>query len=212
MIIFALGFFLNSFTYLIDRSLWRDGFCAWLHTYATNVRVPGVLQRIAICYFIATTIFLSAGIRGQLIWIVVLLAGYWVLMIVGPLLGCGTGGLEPEGNLSQYIDNLVLNGPVIGTHVWKGGKIWDPEGVFSTVPAIATCLFGIMTGHLLRSKQTSETRTAWLFVGGNLLLFAGVVMDVWLPINKTMTTSAPRSRGMRLRRSSASWPAGTMPR
>ena len=142
----------------------------------------------------------------------VLLAGYWVLMIVGPLLGCGTGGLEPEGNLSQYIDNLVLNGPVIGTHVWKGGKIWDPEGVFSTVPAIATCLFGIMTGHLLRSKQTSETRTAWLFVGGNLLLFAGVVMDVWLPINKTMTTSAPRSRGMRLRRSSASWPAGTMPR
>ena len=190
VIIFALGFFLNSFTYLIDRSLWRDGFCAWLHTYATNVRVPGVLQRIAICYFIATMIFLSAGIRGQLIWIVVLLAGYWVLMIVGPLLGCGTGGLEPEGNFSQYIDNLVLNGPVIGTHVWKGGRIWDPEGVFSTVPAIATCLFGIMTGHLLRSKQTSETRTAWLFVGGNLLLFAGVVMDVWLPINKKLWTSS----------------------
>jgi predicted acyltransferase len=75
-------------------------------------------------------------------------------------------------------------------HVWKGGKTWDPEGIFSTVPAIATCLFGILTGHMLRSKQTPETRTAWLFVVGNLLLFAGAVMDFWLPINKKIWTSS----------------------
>jgi predicted acyltransferase len=55
---------------------------------------------------------------------------------------------------------------------------------------VATCLFGIMTGHVLRSKQTPETKTAWLFVGGNLLLFAGVVMDGWLPINKKLWTSS----------------------
>jgi predicted acyltransferase len=189
-IIFALGFFLNSFLYLIDGSLFRDGFSAWFHSYATTVRVPGVLQRIGICYFIATMIYLSTGIRGQIIWIAGLLAGYWVLMVVGPLLGCGTGGLEQNGNFSEYIDNLVLNGKIIGTHVWKGGKTWDPEGIFSTIPAIATCLFGIMTGHLIRSKQTPETKTAWLFVGGNLLLFAGVVMDVWLPINKKLWTSS----------------------
>ena len=190
VIIFALGFFLNSFLYFIDGSLFRDGFSAWLHNYATTVRVPGVLQRIGICYFIATMIFLGTGIRGQLIWIAALLAGYWVLMIVGPLLGWGTGGLEQQGNFSEYIDNLVLNGKVIGMHVWKGGRTWDPEGVFSTVPAIATCLFGIMTGHLIRSKQTPETKTAWLFVGGNLLLLAGVVMDAWLPINKKLWTSS----------------------
>lgn len=123
------------------------------------------------------------------IWIAGLLGGYWVMMIVGPWFGWGSGDLEPQSNFSQYIDNLVLNGKVIGTHVWKGGKTWDPEGVFSTVPAIATCLFGIMTGHLIRSKQTPETKTAWLFVGANLLLFAGVVMDVWLPINKKLWTS-----------------------
>jgi predicted acyltransferase len=190
VIIFALGFFLNSCLYFIDGSLFRDGFSAWFHNYATTVRVPGVLQRIGICYFIATMIYLGTGIRGQIIWIAGLLAGYWVLMIIGPLFGCGTGGLEQHGNFAEYIDNLVLNGKIIGVHVWKGGKTWDPEGIFSTVPAIATCLFGIMTGHLIRSKQTPETKTAWLFVGGNLLLFAGVVMDVWLPINKKLWTSS----------------------
>ena len=190
VIIFALGFFLNSFSYLCDGSLFRDGFSAWFHNYATNVRVPGVLQRIAICYFIATMIFLGTGVRGQIIWIGVLLAGYWLLMIVGPLLGFGAGGLEPQGNFAGYIDNLVLNGKVIGTHVWKGGGTWDPEGIVSTLPAIATCLFGIMTGHLLRSPQTAETKTAWLFVGGNLLLLAGGVMDAWLPINKKLWTSS----------------------
>ena len=190
VIIFALGFFLNSFGLLLNSSLWRDGFSGWLHTYATTVRIPGVLQRIAICYFIATMIFLNTGIRGQIIWIAGLLSGYWVLMIVGPLLGCGTGGLEQHGNFCEYIDNLVLNGKVIGMHVWSGGKTWDPEGVFSTVPAIATCLFGIMTGHLLRSKQSPETRTAWMFVAGNLLLFVGAIMDAWLPINKKLWTSS----------------------
>jgi predicted acyltransferase len=190
VIIFALGFFLNSFNYLIDGSLFRDGLGAWWQNYATTVRVPGVLQRIAICYFIASLIYLSTGIRGQIIWIAGLLGGYWVLMIVGPQLGCGTGGLEPNGNFSEYIDNLVLNGKVIGMHVWKGGKTWDPEGIFSTVPAVATCLFGIMAGHVLRSKQMPETKTAWLFVGGNLLLFAGLVMDAWLPINKKLWTSS----------------------
>ena len=207
-IIFGLGLFLNCFSYFINGSLFRDGFSAWLHEFATNVRIPGVLQRIGICYLVASIILLRTGIRGQLIALVSLLAGYWVLMMCVPVSG-HTGSLEMEGNLAQYIDNLVLNGPVIGTHVWKGGKTWDPEGIFSTIPAIATCLFGVMTGHLLRGglsgdtlkgghqtgnlkggHLTPEAKTAWLFVGGNLLLLAGVVMDVWLPINKKLWTSS----------------------
>src|SRR5215472_1368911 len=107
VIIFGLGFFLGSFGYLIDGSLFRDGLAAWWHNYATTVRVPGVLQRIAVCYFIATLIYLNTGIRGQVIWIAGLLGGYWLLMVVGPLLGWGTGGLEQNGNFSEYIDNLV---------------------------------------------------------------------------------------------------------
>jgi predicted acyltransferase len=189
-IIFALGLFLNSFNYLIDGSLFRDGFSAWFHNWATNIRIPGVLQRIAVCYLVASAIFLRSGIRGQVIAIASLLLGYWLLMAWVPVPGHGAASFEKEGNFSQYLDNLVLNGPVIGTHVWKTAKTWDPEGLFSTIPAIASCLFGIMAGHLLRSNQSSETKTAWLFVGGNVLLLTGAVMDHWLPINKSLWTSS----------------------
>lgn len=190
VIIFALGLFLNSFSYFIDGSLFRDGLAAWFENYATTVRVPGVLQRIAVCYLIASAIFLRVGIRGQAIAIVGLLLGYWLLMMVVPVPGYGGGILEKQGNFSEFIDSLVLNGPVIGTHVWKSSRTWDPEGIVSTIPAIATCLFGVMTGHLLRSKLTAEAKTAWLFAAGNLLLFAGAVMNAWLPINKNLWTSS----------------------
>jgi predicted acyltransferase len=190
IIIFALGFFLNSFLFLIDGSLFRDGFSLWLHNYATNVRVPGVLQRIAICYLFASLIYLRAGVRGQVIALASLLAGYWLLMMLVPVPGYGAGHLQPVGNFAQYVDNLVLNGPVIGTHVWSGAKVWDPEGIVSTIPAIATCLFGILTGTLLRSKLNPETKTSWVFAVGALLLFAGAVMNIWLPINKRLWTSS----------------------
>ncbi len=188
-IIFALGFFLNSFLFFIDGSLFHDGFGAWFHNYATSVRIPGVLQRIAICYLITVLIFLRTGIRGQIYAVIGLLAGYWLLMTAGPMLGFGAPGFEKGANFAQYIDEHVLNGPIIGIHVWKGGKTWDPEGIISTIPAIATCLFGVLTGHLMRSRLTPETKTAWLLVGGNLLLLAGTVMNIWLPINKSLWTS-----------------------
>jgi predicted acyltransferase len=190
LIIFALGFFLNSFTYLIDGSLFSDGFSAGLHNYLTSVRIPGVLQRIGICYFITCLVFLFANLRGQIITIAVLLSGYWVLMMLVPVPGQGAGVLEKGNNFSQYLDNLILNGSVIGTHVWKVAKTWDPEGIFSTLPAIASCLFGVMTGQLLRSKQLPAAKTAWMFVAGNLLIFAGLIMDAWLPINKNLWTSS----------------------
>jgi len=76
---------------------------------------------------------------------------------------------EKGDNFATYVDNLLLNGPIIGTHVWKTAKTWDPEGIVSTIPAIATCLFGILTGHLLRSRHRAEEKTAWLMVAGALL-------------------------------------------
>lgn len=190
VIIFALGFFLNSFTYFIDGSMFRDGFSKWLHNYLTTVRIPGVLQRIAVCYFIACLVFLFGDLRRQIITIAALLSAYWVLMMLAPVPGHEAGTLESDGNFSQYVDNLVLNGPVIGTHVYKNAKTWDPEGIFSTLPAIASCLFGVLTGQLLRTKETPANKTAWMFVAGNLLLFAGLIMDVWLPINKNLWTSS----------------------
>ncbi len=190
LIIFALGFFLNSLLFFIDGSMFRDGFTVWLHNYLTNVRIPGVLQRIAVCYLITVLIFLRTGIRGQAIAAVTLLAAYWFLMLAGPALGFGTAGFEKGANFAQFVDEHVLNGPIIGIHVFKAGKTWDPEGIISTLPAIATCLFGVLTGHLLRLKLTPETKTAWLLVAGNVLLLFGAIMNIWLPINKSLWTSS----------------------
>lgn len=160
-IIFAVGLALNGFP----------------HYDFSTIRIPGVLQRIGVCYFFASLIFINTGIRGQAVAIVSLLAGYWLLM--------GGGPLNEHGNFSEYIDSLVLHG-----HTWRETKTYDPEGIISTIPAIATVLFGIMTGHLLRARQSGPEKTAWLFVAGNFLLLAGEIMNYWLPINKKMWTSS----------------------
>lgn len=196
-IIFGLGFFLNSLLFLIDGSMMKLGFGPWLHEYLTTVRIPGVLQRIAICYLIAFAIFLRTSIRGQVIWTGIFLAGYWLLMAFAPFpvdvhgeTRWISGVLEKGANFSAYIDNLLLNGPTIGMHVFKGGRTWDPEGTVSTLPAIATCLFGILAGHLLRTNRSDAEKTAWLTVGGAVLMWAGLLMDLALPINKYLWTSS----------------------
>lgn len=189
-ILFGLGLFLNSFGYLIDGSLLRDGLGDWFHHYLTTVRIPGVLQRIAVCYLAAIAVFLLTEVRGQILTVGALLLVYWLLMALVPVPGFGAGVLEKEGNFSQFIDNLVLNGPLIGTHVWKSTGTWDPEGIVSTLPAVATCLFGVLTGHLLRQPWSPAVRTSWIFTGGSVLMFAGQLMHLWLPINKNIWTSS----------------------
>ncbi len=189
-ILFGLGLFLNSFAYFIDGSLLREGLGAWFKDYVTTVRIPGVLQRIAICYLASTAVFLFGGIRLQAGTIAALLGGYWLVMMLIPVPGFGPGVLDKQGNVAGYVDNLVLNGPVIGTHVWKSAKTWDPEGVLSTFPAIATCLFGVLAGQLLRVNMRREVKTAWLFFAGNLLLLLGLLAHPWFPINKSLWTSS----------------------
>src|SRR5258708_32476386 len=145
----------------------------------------GVLQRIAICYFIAVAIYLFTRVRGQIVWIVSLLAGYWLLMALVPVPGYGAGRLDVEGNLAQYIDRIVL-----GAHNYAQTKTWDPEGIVSTLPAIATVLFGMMAGHILRIDRTLSRRTAWLLALGGILIAAGLICNTWLPINKKLWTSS----------------------
>jgi predicted acyltransferase len=168
-IIFGLGLLLNGFPFF-NLATWR---------------IPGVLQRIAVCYLIAGGIFLFTKRRGQAIWAFSLLAAYWMLMTLVPVPGIGAGVLEKGANLAQYVDGLIL-----GNHMWAQTRTWDPEGLLSTLPAISTTLFGILTGHLLRSARTAAEKTAWMFFAGNGLLFAGLVMNVWMPINKNLWTSS----------------------
>jgi predicted acyltransferase len=152
---------------------------------SSTVRIPGVLQRIGICYLIAGVIFLFTRIRGQIAWAAGLLIVYCALMKLAPVPGFGAGILEKEGNFEQYIDQLVLSG-----HMYAASKTWDPEGIVSTLPAIATILFGILTGHLLRLRLSPESKTAWLMVMGNCLMGAGLIWAWWLPINKPLWTSS----------------------
>ncbi|HZV35253.1 MAG TPA: DUF5009 domain-containing protein [Verrucomicrobiae bacterium] len=185
VILFALGFFLAFFSYLINGSYAKaGGFSPWFADIGANIRIMGVLQRIAICYLVATTIFLSTRLRGQITSLIALLAGYWLLMKLVPVPGHGAGVLTKDGNFSAYVDQIVL-----GQHTWHALP-WDPEGIVSTLPAIATCLFGILTGQLLLIKRSVEQKTGWLFTAGNLLMLAGAVMNIWLPINKNLWTSS----------------------
>jgi predicted acyltransferase len=148
-------------------------------------RLVGVLQRIAICYLIASAIYLTTRLRGQLIWIVSLLAVYWLAMTLIPVPGYGPGRLDVEGNLAHYVDNIVL-----GAHNYRHTKTWDPEGIVSTIPAIATILFGILAGQILRLERTLAERTKWLLLSGALLLALGLVCNNWLPINKKLWTDS----------------------
>jgi predicted acyltransferase len=152
----------------------------------STMRVLGVLQRIAICYLIASLIYLSTTkIRTWILWIVLLLGGYWLLMMLVPVPGYGAGRLDVEGNLAHYVDRIVL-----GRHNYASTKTWDPEGIVSTLPAIATALFGMLAGRVLRLKLGLAERTAALFFIGNVLLALGLICAHWLPINKKLWTSS----------------------
>ena len=124
----------------------------------STLRLMGVLQRIAICYAIAAAIYLTTSLRGQIIWIASLLTSYWLIMMLIPVPGYGAGHLDVERNLAHYVDWIVL-----GAHNYASTKTWDPEGIISTLPAIATALFGIMAGHILRLARSwrSALRGCW---------------------------------------------------
>jgi len=170
LIIFGLGLFLAGFPFF-NLSI---------------IRIPGVLQRIAVCYFIASLIVLyTKNMRTQVYWLAGFLISYWLMMKLIPVPEIGAGIMERGKNFSAYIDSMFLSG-----HMWGYTKTWDPEGIVSTLPAVATTLFGVMTGHYLRSQHSKEEKTAWMFVAGNILLFLGATLDMWLPINKSIWTTS----------------------
>jgi predicted acyltransferase len=115
--------------------------------------------------------------------IVVLLAGYAAAMKCWPTPGYGAGCLDsPEGNLAAYIDRLWL-----GKHLWPyTHSQWDPEGPFSTLPAIATTLSGTLTGIWFKQAGSPKVKTIWLFSLGVLGICLGLVVQPWFPVNKAL--------------------------
>lgn len=176
--IIAIGLFLNGFPFGL----------AFGHNFSFEaIRLPGVLQRIGLCYLFSGTILLFSSITWQIRWTAIFLVGYWLLVRLVPVPGYGAGILEPMGNLAWYIDSTVLAG-----HTWRGAPVpgFDPEGIVSMIPAIATTMLGILTGHFVRSQRSTEDKTGWMFFWGSILILAGLTMDNWLPINKNLWTSS----------------------
>ncbi len=142
-----------------------------------NLRIMGVLQRIGLVYLLAASVFLFVGRRGR-VWIAAgLLFGYWALLTLVPVPGFGPGDLSPDGNLGAYLDRLIL-----GDRLWRG--TWDPEGLLSTLPAVATTLLGIFTGEWLRSERTPEAKVGGLLAGGVAGIGLGLFWGLSFPINK----------------------------
>lgn len=150
----------------------------------STIRIPGVLQRIAVCYLCASAIFLYFGTRARIAITAALLAVYWICMKTVPVPGCGAGSMEVDCNFARWIDSMFLYG-----HMWSESRTWDPEGIFSTLPAIATTLFGIFAGQILSLRRTAEEKASWLFLTGNVLIFTGLVLSTWMPINKKLWTT-----------------------
>ncbi len=170
-VIFLLGLFLAAFPFFEFSTL----------------RIPGVLQRIAVCYLIASLIFLHTSWKQQAIISVILLFVYWIFMTAIPVSGCDITTINDKAcNLSAYLDRLVLS----EAHIWKQSKVFDPEGILSTIPAIVTTLSGVLTGTWLKTKREDHEKVSGIFFFGIVLCAVGWYWSLFFPFNKSLWTSS----------------------
>ncbi len=149
-----------------------------------NMRYPSVLGRIGLAYLFAAIIVLNSKVRGQVLWIIGLLVGYWAALRFIPVPGYGAHDLAPGHTLTDYIDNLLIPGKL-----YVGNR--DPEGLLATVPAIATALLGAVTGQWLKSERFSGyVKTAAIIFAGLVFLALAYLWNFEFPINKNLWTSS----------------------
>ncbi len=153
-----------------------------------NLRIPGVLQRIALVFLASSLIFLTTKARTQQLIFAALLIGYWFVMTFIPVPDFGAANLTPEHNLGAYLDRLLL-----GTaHLYQAVKVWDPEGILSTLPAIANGLAGVWVGvWLQREDKPVAERIVTIYLYASLALAVAWGWDAaGFPINKGLWTSS----------------------
>ncbi|MBE9461444.1 acyltransferase family protein [Dyadobacter subterraneus] len=149
-----------------------------------NTRFASVLGRIGIAWFFAGLIYLNCNLKKQVIWFCFILIGYWLAMTLIPVPGFGAGNLTMEGSLESYIDRLLLPGRL-------HSKVHDPEGILSTIPAVATGLLGIFTGTFVKEKRYDPLKSVYfLLLAAALLILLGLAWDSVFPINKRLWTSS----------------------
>jgi predicted acyltransferase len=166
LILFSLGILLRLFPRFEFESL----------------RIPGVLQRIALCYFLAALLSIHTGWKGRFGTAVIILIAYWAALRFIPVPGYGAGVLDHQGNLPAYIDQRLLAG-----HLYQPG--FDPEGILSTFPAVVTAVLGTLAGDWLRSSRSHAVKTVGLLAAGAALAGIGSALHPVFPINKQLWTS-----------------------
>src|SRR5258708_148431 len=169
-IIFGLGLLLQGFP----------------HYNLPHLRIPGVLQRIAIAYLLTAIVVLLTGVRGQVLTLLGLLLGYWTLMTLVPVPGVGRGVLEPEKNLSNWLDFRLLG----VNHVWQETGAGPRRVLPSTRGAFASVPWGLLAAHWLRSRRGTDAKAFGLFYAGSMTLLLGWVWSHIFPINKSLWTSS----------------------
>jgi predicted acyltransferase len=170
--IFAIGLFLN-----------------WIPNFDLNtIRIPGVLQRIALCTILAAPLVIYCSTKTLAVSSLALLCIYSFLMLYVAVPDANgivnTGLLEAGRDTGAFVDRWLLSG-----HLWASAKTWDPEGVLSSLPAIASLLLGSIAGRYLLSAKDGAEKTVWMLLVGLLALWIGVILDsVLMPINKPLWT------------------------
>lgn len=179
----------------------------------STIRIMGVLQRIAVCYLIVSLIFLHTNWKQQIYISLALLLGYWLLMTSVPVPGCDVTTMDDKAcNLAAYIDRMIITEP----HIWRFGKVYDPEGLLSTIGAIVTTISGVLTGTWLVRKDKGEgmrdksggeiangssdlslipdpsslNKVSGLFFFGIILFALGWIWNFFFPFNKALWTSS----------------------
>jgi predicted acyltransferase len=158
--------------------------------HMATARYYGVLPRIAICYFVVAALYLwSSGWKDKVVIAGACLVGYWALMRFVPVPGFGvpTHAIpinEHDANLTAWLDRQIFAAP----HLYERTR--DPEGLLSTLPAIATALFGLLAGMWLRTRNTNTRKASMLAVAGTILVAAGLLWNLSFPINKKLWTSS----------------------
>ena len=175
--IFALGVFLSVIGGFLSYIIGSGELIS-----LSDVRIPGVLQRIALVYLACALLYNKTNWMQQLFIMIGLVVGYYILMLYVPVPGVGTGFLEPGKNLAAYIDSLLIPGSM-----WQG--TWDPEGILSTFPSIATGISGMLAGHLIISSISLKKKVIWMFCIGVFCLLDSFAWELLFPINKNLWTS-----------------------
>jgi len=155
-----------------------------------NYRYTHVLMRIGIGWFFATIIFLNTTTRGQVLWFVGLLLGYWAIMMLIPVPGYGAGVMTPEGNFAGYVDRILLPGKFFQ---WYFPGILDPEGLLGHISGVAMGLLGVLTGQFLISEKKNLTDLKkCLLICAAVIIFLGIglIWDMAFPIIKKIWTSS----------------------